>query len=58
MSGTPFDLLINILDKDGNIFTSDNTSIATFKLVNKSPIDVILNNEVIANKGVYNFSKV
>ena len=58
VSGTPFDLLINILDNDGNIFKSDNTSIAALKLVNKSPVDVILNNEAIANKGVYNFSKV
>ncbi|CDW73676.1 UNKNOWN [Stylonychia lemnae] len=56
VSGTPFAFAAYILDQDGILYTTDSQSVATLKSISKGV--VMQNFEVIANQGIYNFSKV
>ena len=55
VSGTALQFMAYILDQDGNLYKSDNSSLATLKSLTKGII--IQNFEVVAHEGVYNFSK-
>jgi len=58
VSGTEFAFLVYIKDQEGNVYYTDNESVATLKNVNSS-VSVLLNgNEVKASNGLFNFSQV
>jgi hypothetical protein len=59
VSGNTIDFNLIILDQDGNIYKSDSSSKAVIDKENSKVNDtILLNNEVIAKNGVYQFRDV
>ena len=57
VSGNTIDFDLYILDQDGNVYRTDNSSKAVVGSGNSTGV-ILLNNQIIATNGVYNFRNV
>ena len=58
VSGNTMDFNLYILDQDGKVYKADSSSKAVLQSANTTSSVILLNNQAIAQEGVYYFRNV